>query len=189
MKKGLITVSILIVLLTGCATVEETGFPSHLMGIIFDNYNNPVTGASIILEDGDILTSDIDGRFIIPDLTPQTYKLQLSKPNYETVYVEINFLDPKQVLYVKMSSITYLKEQIEACIKSKDWEKADKLIERAFLIDEDDPVLIYLASIYCLNIGDYTKALDYVADLKGTGYSTDAVFKLEKEIEKMLSSE
>jgi len=191
MKKGLLGVSIflLLFLLSSCATIEEPPFPANLLGVIYDNYNNPVSGASITMEDGRALSSDIDGRFVLPALNKQEYKIIVSKKGFEPVDVELDFFDPKQVLYIKLSSITYFKEEIEKSLKSKDWEKADRMITRAFKIDEKDPVLLYLAAIYSLEVDKYNQCLGYLNSLGEIGYSTAAIGKLEDEVEKKRSEE
>ncbi len=72
MKKLLFSLSIILTLFIGCTTTKEDPFPANLLGIIFDNYNNPVSGAIISIEENITISSDIDGRFILPNLKKQT---------------------------------------------------------------------------------------------------------------------
>ncbi len=188
MKKLNIIILILISVLTGCASAPKNFFPANLAGIIFDNYNNPVTGALVTVNSDKEYTSDIDGRFIIPDLDSGKYHVSITKAGFETIETDIDFFDPKQVMYLKMSSLSFLKSAIEADIKKRDYVKAQQQLDRAFKIAEADPVLIYLAAVCSFYQGKYIDSQTYLNRLRESGYSLEPLSGLEMEIEKVLSS-
>ncbi len=183
MKKRYIIFSVLALIFSGCASTPENFFPANLAGIIFDNYSSPIAGATVTVDSDKEYTTDIDGRFIIPELKEGQYQISITKPGFETIETEIDFFDPKQVLYLKMSSMAYFRNEIESNIKKRDYEKAEKLLSRAFKIDEDDPVLYYLAAVCSYYEGRYSESKEYIAVLRKSGYSIDAITKLEQKIE------
>ncbi len=189
MKRSYIIVLILISVLIGCASAPENFFPENLAGIIFDNYNNPVTGALVTVNSDKTFTSDIDGRFIIADLDAGKYHISITKAGFETIETDIDFLDPKQVMYLKMSSLSFFKSEIEADIKKRDYVKAQQQLDRAFKIAEADPVLIYLAAVCSFYQGKYIDSQTYLKRLRESGYSLESLHELENKIDEKILSE
>ncbi|WP_020614486.1 carboxypeptidase regulatory-like domain-containing protein [Sediminispirochaeta bajacaliforniensis] len=176
-----------LIALSGCSSTAKPvaeSFPANLMGIIFDDYNNPVEGASVILEGREVpYNSDIDGRFLLPKLNARSYSLTITKKGFETKHIDFDFFDPKQVLYLKLSSLTFFKEEIESGIAAKDWEKAATFIDKAMLVDNSDPVLLYLVSIYQFYMKEYDACAKTLSDIQKEGYTSSAIRKLEKKLE------
>jgi len=171
MKKPLpLILLIFIIFLSGCSTIPQERFPSGLMGMIYDDFNNPVDAVQIQLTFDQSFSSDIDGRFLLPDLQKETYTITVAKEGYESQTITFLFNDPKQVLYIKMTSLKYLKNEIENRMQKREWAECSSLIDRAKAIDEDDPVLLYLIAVYQYRTGNPGESERILTQLKNSGF-------------------
>ncbi len=184
-----------ILVLTGCATVDESPFPSNLPGMIYDDFNNPVDGADITLERTDapeeqsesepesevIFTSDIDGRFLLPNLNPGRYRVTISREDYETQELLFKYNDPMQVLYIKLTSLRFLRQEIENNIDQREWDNAALLLEKADGINPRDPVVNYLRALWLFR-QDKPGAEEILLELRNNGIKTGGIDGLLEKI-------
>ncbi|MBI9104825.1 MAG: carboxypeptidase regulatory-like domain-containing protein [Spirochaetales bacterium] len=166
--------------LPGCNTIQlEQPFPANLPGMIYDNYNNPVAGAEIYLinnlSEEEKIFSDIDGRFLLTDLPAGEWDINVSRKNYETVNIHFNFTDPKQVLYIKISSIRFYKNQIEAKLKIHAFDEVENLLNKAKKISPADPILLYLSAIYYFLTGSNEEALSEAESIGRQGINSSGL--------------
>jgi len=136
---------------------------ADLHGMIYD-YDNQACNNVLIKVDNKLgPLSDINGRFIITNLSRGKHKLQFSKEGYETTEVLIDFQSRIQILYVKIFSFQQLLNCVEEALKNNKIEKAEEFISRASKIKKDDSLLLYLQTIVFLK---QNKLNDAIAFLK-----------------------
>ena len=191
MKKALLLFATIILIsvfliLPGCVSKPLDHFPANLLGMIYDDFNNPVDSVLIQLGPKDIFTSDLDGRFLLPSLNQEIYTITISKEGFEDQEIIFPFNDPMQILYIKMTSLRFLKEEIERNIHSREWGKCEVLIDRAFKLDDNDPVLIYLTAVYYYQINDIIKVKEFLRELSELGYHSSGITKLSTLVEERL---
>lgn len=61
---------------------------SHIEGVIFDNYIEPVEGALVKVADAETKT-DAEGNFVLDTDSPLPIKITFSKEGYETKEIEL----------------------------------------------------------------------------------------------------
>ncbi len=180
---------IIVLLITGCVTVKNETFPANLPGMIYDDFNNPVDGADILLKNGDsqktginsTYNSDIDGRFLLPNLDPGNYTVTISREGFESQELSFRYNDPKQVLYIKLTSLRFLKQSIENALYAMEWEEAARFYDRAVEIDSEDPVLAYLNALALFNQGKQ-EAGDILTELLEGGIRAKGIDLLLEKI-------
>lgn len=144
----------LLLLLTGCPSMADraiTDFSTaDLHGMIYDYHGQPCPQVHIRFDDRNGPTSDINGRFVLKNLSKGAHSITLSKDGYEEVNFTFDFLNRTQVLYVKFFSLSQLLELAEQELDNKKLGRADELLSRAEKIDAGNVVLIYLKAILAL---------------------------------------
>lgn len=109
----IITVSFLLIFLV---TILQAGVTGKITGMVINaNSGDPLVGANIeILTKNIGAATDVDGGFIILNLPPDVYKIQVSYLGYETVIVENVrvIVDQTTTLSVKLRESTITGEEI-----------------------------------------------------------------------------
>ena len=137
-----------------------------LYGMIYDLSNKPVGGVTLSINGKHAASSDIHGRFAIPQMKPKlTYTVLAEKEHYETAELRISFSDPTHVLYLQMLSGTDLLTEAERALAEKDWFKAESFLSRAERAGADLLPLGYLRGVLALHQGRDEEALTLLLDL------------------------
>lgn len=145
-------------LFVGCTSTRLQD--SVLNGLIYDSYNEPVSNASIYINDVKMTTSDVYGHFMISNLTSSySYELKVCKQGYEDVVIRFEYENISQLAYVKLNSYKYLLEQAEYKVSEKNYDAALQLLDRVDVIDSNNPSSQYLRSIVCYRMGEFGKAI------------------------------
>ena len=186
---GFMALAVMLLALGGCASRRTAFFPVELMGMIYDNYNNTVDGAEVTIAGGEAIISDIDGRFLLPSLEQGEYDLVASKEGFEEQRITLKVIDPKQVLYIKMTSLNYLKAELETALQKREDTKSREFLGRALALDEDNPALLYLGAIYHFQRKEMTPAMGYLENLTELGYSSEGIVKLKALIEERIAQD
>ncbi|MBN1697772.1 MAG: hypothetical protein JW881_09675 [Spirochaetales bacterium] len=181
MKYGVIGIFLLslLVILNGCPSgppVADNFISSPLNGKIFDHDNLPCGDVVITVDNFTKVKSDINGRFVIPDLTRGTHQLVCRKESYEEITIDYNFLNQNDVLWIKMISLEQLIRQIDDKFFNNKWDETNDLFERAAKIDPDDPVLLYLTSVLYLHNGWVENALEVLLDMIEKGNNEPTIY-------------
>jgi tetratricopeptide (TPR) repeat protein len=137
-----------------------------LYGMIYDRNNRPVGNVSIYINEKYAASSDIHGRFSVPQLKPKlTYAVSAKKEAYEEARLDISYSDPAQVLYIQMLSADDLLAEAEEALGEKDWLKAESSLSRALNTGANPLALGYLRGILAFGRGRYREALDILLNL------------------------
>jgi tetratricopeptide (TPR) repeat protein len=167
MKLRLICLGIITAAFFSCATNPALKKTSHgLYGMIYDGDNRPVKEVKIYVENKFSAVSDIHGHFSLAGLkTGKGYHIKACKENYEEVTLEIDYLDPGNVLYINMYHTDQLLARAEQVLRNKDWLQTESLLTRAEETRGDYPPIEYLRGILSYYKGEYEKALNILTKL------------------------
>lgn len=140
---------------------------SVLNGVIFDSYNEPVSNASIYMNDIKMTTSDVYGHFMITNMAPgYEYELKVIKKDYEDVVIRFSYENISQLAYVKLNSYKYYLEQAEYKVSEKNYEEALNLLDKVDLIVHNNVSCLYLRSIVYYKTGLYDQCIKILKNLE-----------------------
>ncbi len=100
-------IAIIIATLSGCATklpIMTEFDKAPLFGMIYDADGVPVHNASVLINGETGPLTDINGRFVIPNLPRGNHILVIHKEGYSSTTTSFDFMNKSQVLYLKMNS-------------------------------------------------------------------------------------
>lgn len=150
--------------------------------MVYDYDGQHLLGVKIILDDKEGPTSDINGRFILPDIEYGPHTIGLTKDGYESASIDFQFLNKTQVLYMKLASFNQLITLAEGSIKNKKWVEAERTLFRAGKIDGANPVLRYVRSVLAYKTENYEKAESFLKALLDEGYDEAYVHLLLADV-------
>ncbi|WP_010259493.1 carboxypeptidase-like regulatory domain-containing protein [Treponema primitia] len=167
MKNYLICLSIIMAVFFSCATSPiQKRTAAGLYGMIYDGDNKPVKEVKIYAGDKFSAISDINGHFSLPGLKPgKEYRIKACKENYEAVELEIDYLDPQNVLYINIYHVDQLLNLAEQALRDKDWLQTESLLSRTEYAHGDYPSIQYLRGIMAFHRGEYDNALGILIKL------------------------
>lgn len=179
MKKILILLVLLPIISCRSTEVNER-LTKSLLGVVYDDKSNPIQGAALLFksnEDEDFtltVTTDIDGRFLIPELDFGLYSVEVTAPNCTPTKTEVNHFNFENVLIIKLLTKNDLIDQFKRQLFNKNLEFAKSKMEQIENIDSDDLYYNYLKSIYLIETDKYKDAesllLKLIADSEGDPY-------------------
>ena len=170
-----------------CASVQprhEGPFIIH--GMVYDDNGQPADGVTLSLGDDHSARSDFNGRFYFVDIMAGQYELRAEGKNLELLERKIHFNHPSEVIYLSMISTDGLYRSFRTEIEAKNWNKADRLIDRAIAIAPDAPLLRYAKAV-ALSAPtrpgrDWATAESIVRSLISDGYAEPAIVLLLADI-------
>jgi hypothetical protein len=153
----------LLPLLGGCPSMADRAITefsvADLHGMIYDYHSQPCSQVRILIDNRDGPLSDINGRFVLKNLSKGTHSITLIKDGYEEVNFSFDFINRTQVLYVKLFSLNQLLELAEKELDNKKLGKTEELLSRAEKIDAENVVLLYMKAILALKREQVEQAL------------------------------
>jgi hypothetical protein len=146
-------------LVLGCASTPAlsdhgAAEPTTLRGMVYDLDRIPVTGAKVVVSAGLSRlesTTDIHGRFAIPEVTLGSVVLTFTKSGYETFEWPLLFTESSQVVYVQMANGDQLYEAAVDALDRKEWQDARRFLDRADKLQPPGPTAVFLRA--CLESG------------------------------------
>lgn len=147
-----------------------------LYGMVYDLGNRPVGKAELAVDGNPAASSDVTGRFVLPDLARGDHRILATKEGYEVLTVPLSFLDDTQVLYLQMSSQQQLLACAETKIEAMEWRQARSLLERSASIDSSDPVHRYITAILDWRLGRPREAAGSLQSLIADGFGLPPVY-------------
>lgn len=156
-----------ILLLGSCASskINDNVFgmkPIHefssapLIGVTYDSNNRPCINAEIsfLIEDEEAVKtaymtvkSDINGRFMIPDLRRGEHEILVKKEGFEDGRILLDFSDATLVLYIKLYSLKSLLDSAEKNLDKHDFTEAEAYLARALKVDSHSIEALYLQAV------------------------------------------
>ena len=169
-----------------CASQKEadgmTFDTAPLFGMIYDADNQPCAGVQLSVDGSNGLTSDIRGRFVVPDLTRGTHTVMAAKSGYEQLAVDVAFLNRTDVLHMQMTSFGQLLQMAQEALRDTRWAEAEGFLQRAEKLDPSDAVLRYLYAVHAYRTGAFAAAVDYLDAIESSGAPQPAVLLLQADI-------
>ncbi len=158
---------------------------ADFIGIVYDSENRPCRGAVVRADGKDKYSSitDIDGRFVLPGLSRGNHTLRLSKDDFESRIVDLNFTSRKQVLYARLLSQSHLLDKAESSLNALEWKQAEEYLERARYIDEEDSRLLALEGAFFYRKSRYNEALERFLRLIEKGHRDSHLYLIIAEIQ------
>jgi len=140
-----------------------------LFGMIYDRNNTPCPGVSISVDGQEAFTSDINGRFVLPDLPRGAHTLHARAKKTESLDVPFEFLNRGQVLYLRMVSFEQLLVEAEQALDAGGWQEAGSLIRRAAAVCPGEPITEFLRAVLLFKTRQYADAKTVVGRLVAEG--------------------
>ena len=176
MKRGIricIKISIIIVLVTGCASGWSKKYKDDagvMYGMIYDGNEEGVPAVSVKVNGWLKAVSDGQGRFILKFLyadikDKKEQRIELEKEGYEKVK-EVFYYEPMSLLHIRMESGGDILKEAESLIDEKEYGKAEGFIDRAVKIEEYRDEGLYLKAVIKYKEGDKKEAGELLEKLK-----------------------
>ncbi len=133
---------------------------ADFIGIVYDSKNRPCQGAVVQVKgEKASYRTDIDGRFVLPNLLQGTHYISVAKEEFEPQEIFLDFTSRKQILYVQLVSQESLLDICESMLSKLEWRKAGEILERAKKINADNSRFLALEGAFSYRIGQYDSAL------------------------------
>lgn len=203
---------VLVLILFGCASkpspIEELS-PFYVWGMVYDRDGNPLQDVTVMLypvpdqnasknEEGKAVQarSDIDGRFVLPEIKTGTYSYNLSLSGYEDLKNKILISRSTDVLHFVLTSKDYLLRKVEEAFEDRSWLAAHEYIVRLESINEQDPIVKYVRALWAILLPEsvmehdvdwglnqrHLRAKQFLYELKQSGYEIDPVVDLLRTV-------
>ncbi len=168
---------LIFILLTACllscksTDVKISGISNSLLGVVYDYKSNPIQGATLTficdIDETFVLnvTTDIDGKFFIPELDFGLYSVSVKAKGCAPSETVVDHFDIENVLILRVSSFDDLTALFKEGINNKDLEKAEKNRSLLEEIDNKDPYYRFLKSIYFIETEEYKKSEEMLLGL------------------------
>jgi hypothetical protein len=203
---------ILALLFFGCVSKpspidELSSFP--VWGMVYDRDGNPLQDVAVILypfldENANEINegkevqakSDIDGRFVLPEIKTGAYTYLISLSGYEDQNNKILISRSTDVLHFVLTSKDYLLKMVEEALEKRSWLTAHQYLVRLEDIDEQDPIIKYVRVLWAILVPDGVMEHDVdwglsqrllrvkqvLLELKQLGYNIDPIVVLLSEV-------
>lgn len=126
-----------VLLLMGCASAptlrQENPRTADLRGMVYDLDRLPVPGVRVEADPGTgaAATTDVHGRFLVPDVVRGPVVLRFSKDGWEPFVWTFEFSDVSQIVYVQLSNVSQIYEAVAVALERREWQTAEAGLERA----------------------------------------------------------
>jgi tetratricopeptide (TPR) repeat protein len=152
--------------IAACAgTPDPSAFVgAGLHGVVFDEGGAPVGWAEIRIAGGSPVHSDINGRFLVPNVGRGRVRVEVVKEGYEPLDAEVEFMRRTQVAYLRVYSASHLAELAEEHADAGRFERAIECAARAVAAMPGSEQLTYLAAVIHARAGRYAQARALLQD-------------------------
>lgn len=152
--KAVLAFSALVLLCLSCNTYLNTKteeFASaDFLGMVYDADNQACPGVRISLDGAAGPLSDVNGRFVLPNVSRGKHTIKATKEFYEEADFTIMFSNRTQVVYLKIFSLGQILAKAEEALANRKLSEADGFLTRASKIDNADPQLLFLRASLAL---------------------------------------
>jgi hypothetical protein len=111
--------------LASCMSIDHaSGSNGVLSGMVYDYENRPVYGYEITLHPFRKTVTDINGHFSFPDTRFGTHRIEGKKNAFCPSDVSVEFLDPRQIVYLRVPSNDWVYCKIDGELASCQYDEA-----------------------------------------------------------------
>lgn len=163
-----ITIMLIMLLMIGCNTTKKEESTS-LLGVVYDYKSNPVNSANIKFTNNNNVievTTDIDGKFFLPELDFGEYKVDVTAEKCSTTTTNVNHFNSENILIIRLNTYDDLLLKFKDLVLLGDYELAKTIIPQIEEIDLKDVSYQYIKSIYLIETGSYEEAESILKELE-----------------------
>lgn len=174
MKK--ITIAVIVLCLLGCKSteVDNNGLTNSLFGVVFDKKSNPVQNAVLTITADNLrvikVTTDIDGRFFIPELEFGHYIIEVKAYRSQFTTADIDHFDIENVLIIRVPTFEDLITDMELLLRDNQLINIEHVIVELEKIDFEDVYFNYLKAIYLIKTDEKDKAREILLSINDRNY-------------------
>ncbi len=180
MRRTLTLLVLVGLLMASCASqhqADELAFDTApLFGMVYDEDNQPCAGVQLTVDGLPGPTTDIRGRFVIPNLSRGKHAIVARKADYEDLAASVEFLNRTDALHLTMTSFDQLLDKAQQALADAKWSDAAGYLDRAGKLDPNDGVLRYLRAVLSWKTGDPQTAVGYLKAIVDSGSNAPAVY-------------
>ena len=171
-------------ILGGCASGDVIGeknfhdFESApFLGMVYTSENAPCNGATIqLLKSGKAkekaeVKSDINGRFMLPDVPKGVHRIRVFKAGYEPSTISFDFADPTQVFYTQLLSLSQILGETEKSLDARRWKEAEEWLIQARQIDSRSGEVLFLEAVLYVSTEQIDKAQKVIKRMISSGFN------------------
>ena len=156
---------------------DTTVFKSaDLIGMVYQQSNRPCQGVSVeVLKEGKDESvfrgfTDLNGRFMIPNLPQGRHRIRFSRGGYQSLTVSIRFVDPTHIFYTRLVSLEDLLLQAEEALDKNLWSQMETILSEAAIIDPHRGELLFLKAVAAARQGRIEEQKMLVDQIKKAGF-------------------
>ena len=168
MKKHAIIFSIAFMAVS-CRTAEFGFNVVDVNGMVYDFSNRPVPHCEISLGGKYKSGTDINGRFSLLKVPVGIYTLTGYKKAFENYSGEVIIKDKGQIIYVRIPSQSQLLALADDALTANDFAVAEKLVERAYQIDQNNIETLFYYAAVKFRRGEYDRAVSLLENARELG--------------------
>jgi tetratricopeptide (TPR) repeat protein len=137
--------------------------------MVYDFSNRPIPYCEISLGRVYKGSTDINGRFILPQVPFGEYDITVSKKGYESYIDKIRITDRNQIIYIRIPSQNQLLGLVDEALTNNNLSAAEEILERAYLIDQNNIEMLFYYANVSFRQQNYSKAISFLETAKRLG--------------------
>lgn len=159
--------------------VKEDNSVMH--GMIYDFNSQPLSDVEIYVNNVFIVSSDVQGRFLLAFKDSGEYSITLKKNGFE-VLSDTFIYNPLNILYFRIANAEQLLKRAEYALENHSYDKALNFVDRALVLENYRNDILYLKCIVCHKLQKTEEAKKILEDLKNNNCQSFYLEKLESKI-------
>jgi hypothetical protein len=172
-----------------CKTTEFGYTVLTVNGMIYDFSNKPISNCTVQIGEKHQAVSDINGRFIIPNVPAGDYTIIAIKEGYEAYHGNILVGDNKQIVYLRIPSPIQLLELADEALSKNHIREATVFVDRAISIGEWTTELFFYAAVVSFRQQKYHEAKEFLVEAKRQGANDIYIDFFIQDLNKLLEVE
>ena len=156
-------------LFISCSTFRFGNKNIDINGMVYDFSNKPVAYCEILLGKSYKSSTDINGRFTLPNIPHGTYTITVYKNIYETYSDKVTIKDQGQIIYIRIPSQSQLLNLADEALTVMNLEIAEEYIQRAYQIDKNNIEMLFYYSTIKFRQHKYEEAIAFLVTAKSLG--------------------
>lgn len=173
-------------LLNSCSSVKGFTGKKDLCGMVTSSDNRAVSGYVICSAGGKKTVTDGNGLFMLSDIGSGVQKIEGWKKGWESISVEKDFYDERDVLCIQIRNANEILKQTETALECEDFDRAEEMVMK---LEKGEPetVLLY-RTVIDINRKNYRAALGHVNKLRQKDKNNEVLNKTARLIKEKRKS-
>jgi len=153
-----------------------------LLGVVYDGTSLGVQGFKITLDDTVCVYTDINGKFIVPELSKGAHRLKAEKQSYETLAFSFDFSSRTEILYLSSRSSKDYLGLAEDAVKKGFYDKAKKYIQQSLALADQSIFAQFLEALIDIHVKDFVSAYRNILKLLKSDLHETAIYLLALDL-------